>query len=326
MYAEEFNPLRYDRQARRKRKPKVHHKPKKSVTQIITEVADTTGIEGSFTTTYTPARHEEGWLYNSLRGFYEETLISDVLAMVKGGKEASVYRCAAHPSTGRAFVAAKVYRPRRFRNLSNDAMYREGRSLLGSDGKAIQERDHRTQRAVQNKSSFGQNVAHTSWLMHEFTTLQTLYQAGAAVPQPLATTDNAILMAYIGDAHQAAPTLQEIHLNPTEVQTLFAETMRQLVLLLEHGLIHGDLSAFNILYWAGQITLIDFPQVVDSQQNSVARKILARDVSRVCAYFNQYGLEHNAEAITEQLWQHYVAPSEAETAADESLWLWERDE
>jgi len=81
----------------------------------------------SWAMTYAPARFEEVWLRASLASFYEEEWISDVLALVKGGKEANVYRCRAHPNTGEQFLAAKVYRPRQFRNLRNDKRYREGR-------------------------------------------------------------------------------------------------------------------------------------------------------------------------------------------------------
>lgn len=334
VYEEQFNPMRTDRQARRKRKPKAKHVPKKSTTKIVAETADTTGIEGgTFTITYKPARYEEWWLLRSLRSFYEDEQISDVLAMVKGGKEASVYRCQAHEVTGQDFLAVKVYRPRQFRNLSNDKVYREGRKTLSADGRPVKDRDMRIKRALDKKSSFGIEVAHTSWLMYEYTTMQRLYEAGAAVPEPIGSNSNAILMAYIGDANQAAHTLNEINLDPDEAEVHFHEVIRNIDLMLQHNLIHGDLSAYNILYWQGAITLIDFPQVVNSENNKQAHFILQRDIKRVCQYFSQQGVQCDPQAILDEMWDRYIALPFNEIEAehswhsfDQDYWLREKEE
>lgn len=195
-YAERFDPLRTDRQARRKRELKTKYSPKKSSEQVIAEIAEPMGLEGEFKTTYQPARYETGFLLYSLRSFYDQDLISDVLTQVKGGKEANVYCCQAHAATGMSLLAAKIYRPRMFRNLRNDKMYREGRTILTAEGRPVKQTDQRTMRAIGKKSAFGVQVQHTSWLMHEYTTLARLYQAGAAVPQPIAAAENAILMSY----------------------------------------------------------------------------------------------------------------------------------
>lgn len=304
-YEDQFNPMRTDRQARRKRKPRANHKPKKAISQVIDEIADTTGVEGDFTTTYRPSKYESGWLLQSLKTFYDQSLITDVLAQIKGGKEASVYRCKAHPSTGVEMLAAKVYRPRMFRNLRNDKMYRQGRATLTSDGKQVKKTDHRIMRAIGKKSSFGVQVAHTSWLMYEHTTLERLHKLGAAVPQPFAAADNAILMEYWGDEHMAAPTLNTVVLQPDEAEPLFVEVLRNVELMLQNDLIHGDLSVYNILYWEGAITLIDFPQVTDSQANSEAQFILERDIVRVCDYFLAQGVDCDATTILQTLWDQY---------------------
>ena len=160
-------------------------KAKRSGKESVAELTDSAqGLEAGFVTTYKPARFEAVWLLSSLRSFYDQAMITDVVAQVKGGKEASVYRCVAHPSTGVDYLAAKVYRPRMFRNLRNDKIYREGRRILGPDGKTPKERDVRLQRALDKGTAFGAQMSHTSWLMHEFTTLDKLYRAGAAVPKP----------------------------------------------------------------------------------------------------------------------------------------------
>lgn len=318
-YEAKFDPMRTDRQARRKRKPKPVHQPKKTSGDIIEEIAETTGLEAGFQTTYQPGLFEGGWLLESLQVFYEMDYISDVLARVRGGKEASVYRCQATPKTGVTLAAAKVYRPRMFRNLRNDALYREGRAYLKADGKAIKKNEHRLMRAIGKKSQMGEQLEHTSWLMYEYTTLQTLYAAGAAVPQPLAVGDNTILMGYCGDEFTAAPTLNAVTLEAREAQPLFDEVLRNVELMLAHGLVHGDLSAYNVLYWEGAITLIDFPQVVNFHNNPSAYEVFRRDISRICEYFASQGVRADAQAIADRMWQRYASRDALDRAADASL-------
>jgi len=311
VYEELFNPLRTDRQARRRRKPEARHVAKRSHGQIIVELADeTSGLEGGFHTSYQPSRYEKGWLLSSLRAFYDQGLITDVLALVKGGKEASVYRCAAHPATGMAFLAAKVYRPRMFRNLRNDAMYRQGREILTPDGRPAGRQADRIRRAIRNKTAFGAQAQHTSWLMYEHMALERLHQAGAAVPRPVAASENAVLMSYHGDAQIAAPTLNTVSLERDEAERLFREVMRNVELMLQQGLVHGDLSAYNILYWVSadtgwEITVIDFPQVTDLYTNNKARFILERDIHRTCDYFAHQGVPCDPTAIVDDLWARY---------------------
>ncbi len=318
-YEEEFT--RNDRQARRKRKPQARHVPKRANSEIIEAIADTAGLEAGFHTTYRPGLFEQGWLLESLRGFYDQAYITDVLALVKGGKEANVYRCEVHERLDFPLLAAKIYRPRMFRQLRNDKMYREGRAILKEDGHAAKETDHRLMRAVAKKTEFGVSVQHTSWLMHEYTTLQKLYSLGAAVPQPIASGENGILMGYCGDEGLAAPPLSEVKLQRHEVEPLFREVMRNIELMLQNGMIHGDLSAYNILYWDGKITLIDFPQVTDSRSNSNARAILERDITRVCQYFRSQGMKPNPNDILRSFWRRYVERNAEDVKADLSRML-----
>jgi RIO kinase 1 len=295
-------------------------KTKKSTQQITAELTETSlAQEGSFHTTYTPARYEAVWLRSSLEPFFTQALIEDVLALVKGGKEANVYLCKATPHLPMAYIAAKVYRPRQFRNLRNDKMYREGRELLSGLGVAIKDRDNREMRAVRNKTTFGAELTHISWLMHEYMTLQRLHALGAAVPQPVGVGDNAILMDFIGAPAHAAPVLHGVTLPHGKAQPLFAEVMRNIGLMLEHGMIHGDLSAYNILYWEGKVTLIDFPQVTLSEGNHNAHRIFLRDVRRVCEYFAMQGVKCDADALAATLWERHVQLTPDHTARDEGL-------
>lgn len=287
--------------------------------EAVTEVA---GLENVWETTYTPARYEGGFLKESLQPFYSQDQIIDVNALVKGGKEASVYRCRAHASLDVEWIAAKVYRPRQFRNLRNDAIYREGRNLLTSeDGrpKSVNPRDERIARAVDKRSLFGVGVRHISWLMYEYTALQTLHSAGVSVPEPYGVAENAILMTFIGDERRAAPTLHEVRLEADEASSFFEQVLDSIAVMLEKGLVHGDLSAYNILYWQKKITFIDFPQVVNARTNRSAQSILNRDVARVCRYFARYGIRADAVRVARELWERHAAPDPDDLAADLSL-------
>ena len=316
-YERMYDPRQTDRRARRKRKPKVRHIPKVAEDRVVSALGDLMGLEGGFQTKYSLGRYEEGWMLESIRTFYDEELIVDVLAQVKGGKEASVYLCQAHPTMGSDLLAVKVYRPRRFRNLRNDKVYRSGRDVLTADGRAVKKTDHRVMRAIGKKTTFGVQVSHTSWLMHEYKAMECLHQAGGAVPKPIASTENAILMGYVGDAQMAAPTMNHVSLRKDEAEPLFQELMRNVELMLQHDMIHGDLSAYNVLYWDGEIILIDFPQVVDLYANRDARPLLERDVTRICQYFARQGASHDPAALVDDLWSRYGPPEAVDLAETE---------
>lgn len=312
----EFYEARFNRTPRGRKGTKRKHDARPGRAIEDAGLVEATGAAANWTMTYVPARFEAAWLRASLASFYEEEWISDVLANVKGGKEANVYRCRAHPHTGEQLLAAKVYRPRQFRNLRNDQAYRDGRTILTPDGRPVSRTDHRMLRALGKKTTFGKQVAHTSWLMHEFTTLERLHQLGAAVPKPFAANENALLMRYCGDASTAAPTLNGVRLEQRAAQRLFEELLRNIELMLAQGLIHGDLSAYNILYWEGRITIIDFPQITSAATNRHARTIFERDVTRVCAYFQAQGVPAQPDRLAAELWARYAAVDLDEALSD----------
>ncbi len=263
-------------------------------------VVNQMGTEGVFNPTFTSSRHERDWILNFLGPFYDDKQITDVLARVKGGKEANVYCCAAHPGTGLELIAAKLYRPREFRNLRNDLRYRQGRAVLDDRGKVV--RDGGLLVAIAKKTATGMEAVHTSWLEHEYQTMVTLHAAGADVPRPVSRGHSTILMEYLGEADAPAPTLQAVRLERDEAQPLFERVMHNVSLMLKHQLIHGDLSAYNILYWEGDIRLIDFPQVVRPSDNPESFDIFARDVLRLCQYFARQGVPSDAAALARDLW------------------------
>ena len=277
--------LQFDAQRHRHIKGRISKKLEMEEQTFIEAQDDT---RGGFSFTYKASRHEAIWMLDSLGAFYEQKWISDVLRLIKGGKEASVYLCRSGVAVDAPLLAAKVYRPRMFRNLKNDALYRVGREELDDSGNAII--DDGKLHAIRSRSTFGEKLRHQSWIAYEYQSMQTLDEAGGDVPTPYAMGNNAILMEYIGDLDMAAPTLQSLDLEPAEAKTLFDRTLRNIDLMLGHGRIHGDLSAYNILYWDGDITLIDFPQVVAPDGNPMAWNIFQRDVTRVCQYFAGQGV------------------------------------
>ncbi|MBI3163975.1 MAG: hypothetical protein HYZ24_04775 [Chloroflexi bacterium] len=257
-------------------------------------------ISREFQFTYKAARFEEAWLLDALSEIAEHKWISDVLRKVKGGKEASVYVCKSGDGFDVPYVAAKIYRPRSLRNLKNDAEYRIGRVDLDADGTALwKEADVN---AIAKRTSYGEEVRHQSWIAYEFRTMELLYEAGADVPHPYAMEKNAIIMDFVGGAANAAPALSAVNLDRNEADELFARVVRNIEIMLANNRVHGDLSAYNILYWDGEIKLIDFPQVVLPDGNPSAWKIFQRDVMRVCDYFSAQGVRCDGRKLAADLW------------------------
>ena len=177
----------------------------------------------AFAPTFSSSRYERIWILNYLGPFYDKGEIADVLRKVKGGKEANVYCCSGGPNATLELIAAKVYRPRQFRNLRNDALYRQGREIMGPRGEPV--RDRRALHAIQMGTRKGKEMQHVSWLAHEYATLQLLHAAGVRVPKPVAFANNTILMEYVGETMRPAPTLQSVVLTRKEAVGLFDSLM-----------------------------------------------------------------------------------------------------
>ncbi len=272
------------------------------ISTTVTETGDEK--QSDFRPSYTGSKFERQWILTYLGLFYSEGLITDVLRQVKGGKEATVYCCRANPVLGVDMVAAKVYRPRMFRQLRNDAVYRQGREVIGEEGKEV--RGRREKLAMKKKTDFGRVLRQTTWLTNEFETLRRLHAAGADVPKPFASSENAILMEYVGDEKFPAPALSQVRLSPAAARSLFDRLLHNLELMLAHDCIHADLSAFNVLYWNGEAKIIDLPQAVNPYVNSEGFALLSRDVERLCDYFARYSIPCNPRQVARDLWDRYV--------------------
>lgn len=251
------------------------------------------------------SHHERIWLLSSLERFYQQDLITDVVSVAKSGKEATVYCCTADPGTGMQLLAAKTYRPRMFRSLKNDALYRQSRAALDERGRF----DRRSRLAAAGTTERARALQVSAWIQHEYQTQLRVYEAGADVPAILAQAGNAILMEYIGDLEGSAPLLKHVRLDPEEAQPLFDTLLRNIELFLRCHCIHGDLSAYNILYWEGRVWVIDFAQAVDPRVNIDVYPLLERDVERVCRYFAPYGIDVDAANLANDIWLRYLMGS-----------------
>jgi RIO kinase 1 len=229
----------------------------------------------------------------TIEHFLDEGLVTKVLRPIKSGKEASVHLCRGNRSTiGHDLVALKVYHPLDRRDFRDESIYR--------DGEWIKERRIRV--ALAKKTRFGREVQGGIWVHREWETLRTLSATGAAVPEPIAWTGDAILMSYVGDEDVAAPQLHRYRPDPGEAQGLFDQLMAQVERFLYGNVIHGDLSPFNVLVWEGRVTVIDLPQAIDPRKNRHAEHLLERDVRRICDHFARLGVRSDPERLSRDLW------------------------
>ena len=224
-------------------------------------------------------------------------LVAAVLGPVKSGKEATVYCCEAAPEAGVELLAAKVYRQRDVRRFANDAAYNAGR---------LRQRNRRETRAILNKSDFGREQSFDRWVADEYETLQLLHRGGCAVPRPLLRSDRVIVMEYIGDEDAPASALASVRLDPCDARRAFEELLRNVEIALACDRIHGDLSAYNVLYHEGELRIIDFPQAVDARFNPNAPELLERDLANVCGFFARFGVDADVHRIARGMWGRYM--------------------
>jgi RIO kinase 1 len=220
-------------------------------------------------------------------------LVTDVVGTIGDGKEATVYLCAADPSVGVEWLAAKVYRAAKFRAFRGGRVYAGERTPL----------DSRTRRAVRTKTEAGKRIAHHEWVAWEWDTLCRLHDAGADVPEPLASSDDAILMELVGDGEDAAPKLRHVELGPDEARTVLERLLRNVEIFLDCHLVHGDLSAYNVLWHGGKPWVIDVPQALNLHTHHGGYEYLRRDVANLERYFARYGL--SCGDFAPRVWRRY---------------------
>ena len=193
-----------------------------------------------------------------LQDLIDEGVIDQVLRPLKSGKEASVYIV----RSGEDVRCAKVYKDMAQRSFQARVQYQEGRKVRGS----------RQARAMGKATKFGRKEAEAAWKNAEVDALYQLREAGVRVPEPHGYFHGVLVMELVTDAEGfSAPRLGEVELSPEQAREFHAVLVRQVVLMLCCGLIHGDLSPYNVLVDAHGPVLIDFPQVVSAAGNNAAR-------------------------------------------------------
>jgi RIO kinase 1 len=205
------------------------------------------------------------------------------LGILKTGKEADVFlverRDPLAPEDG-VVMAAKRYRGTDHRNFHRSAVYTEGRSMKRS----------RDERALKRKSTFGRQVAAGEWAVAEWGALNRLWTMGLPVPYPVQIDGTEILMEWITVDGETAPRLAQTRPGTDLLASYYEQVRETLATLVQHGLVHGDLSAYNILAAGERLVVIDLPQVVDLVGNPTGMDFLMRDCTNICTWFRQKGL------------------------------------
>jgi RIO kinase 1 len=220
-------------------------------------------------------------------------VIDEVVARLKGGKEADVWLV----RSGGQTVAAKVYKARQARSFKNDAAYKEGRKV----------RNTRTQRAMDRGSRFGQAAAEDAWKAKESDALFRLHAAGIHVPRPVLFHEGVLLMEVVEDAHgRPAPRLVDAPLAREQAAGIYADLRKQAVGMLACGLIHGDLSPYNVLVGRHGPVVIDLPQVIDAAHNSQAEGFFLRDLENIRRFCASLDPALGGEGDGREIWRAYV--------------------
>ena len=218
--------------------------------------------------------------------FVEAGYIAGVGRVIKRGKEATVLCCPADPSLGVEYVAVKLYRDQEFRNFRNDAAYLHGRVWKRRD--------------LAHLKTFKDDL----WVETEYQVLERLSAAGVRVPRPYTQIGHGIVMEYLTCGDSDALPLRNVRLSPDDATRVYDEIIRAIDDMLRCGVIHGDLSPFNILYDGVHPIIIDFPQAVSARSHDDPYPLFRRDVENVVAYFGRYD-QLLANDVAEELWGRY---------------------
>lgn len=229
-----------------------------------------------------------------LQPLVEDGRVDQVLRQLKSGKEASVYVVAC----GGVICCAKVYKEAEHRGFHKLAQYQEGRKTRSS----------RDARAMGKRSRHSRNVQESEWKNAEVEALYRLSHAGVRVPRPLDVHDGVLLMELVRDEHgNPAPRLNEVVMTPGQARSWHAFMMAQIVCMLCAGLIHGDLSDYNVLVDAHGPVIIDLPQAVNAASNNNAFAMLKRDVNNMRTTFGAAAPELLDTSYAHEIWQLYQA-------------------
>jgi RIO kinase 1 len=224
----------------------------------------------------------------------EEGLIDEVVGQLMSGKEATVYVV----RSGDATRCAKVYKDAKQRSFRQATSYLAGRKVKNS----------RQARAMEKGTRYGRQMQEETWQNAEVDALFLLANAGVRVPQPYICTDGVLLMELVTDAAgNVAPRLNDVELTEARALELHAFLLNQVVRMLCAGIVHGDLSEYNILLAADGPVIIDLPQAVDAAGNNEAEAMLGRDVDNLAVYFGRFAPQLLSASYGKEIWKLYEA-------------------
>ncbi len=227
-----------------------------------------------------------------LQPLLEDGLIDDVISQLMSGKEAQVYvvRC------GGVLRCAKVYKEAGKRSFKQAVQYQEGRKV----------RNSRSARAMDKRSRYGQQEAEQAWLNAEVDALRRLGAAGVRVPATHGFVDGVLLMDMIcDDEGYPAPRLNDVTLTAEDARDFHARMIGEIVKMLCAGIVHGDLSEFNVLLSHSGPVIIDLPQAVNAAGNNSAAAMLLRDVENMARYFGRFAPELRCTEYGREIWSLY---------------------
>ena len=228
----------------------------------------------------------------SLELLVTDGFIDEVIHPLKSGKEAAVYVVRSEGE----IRCAKVYKTANKRGFHKQALYQEGRKV----------RNSRQARAMKNNSRFGRQQQEEVWQNAEVDALYRLAAAGVRVPQPYNFVEGVLLMELVTDGHgAAAPRLIDLELTSEQALEYHGLIIKEVVRMLCAGLVHGDLSEFNILIDLHGPVIIDLPQAVDASANNNAARMLQRDVNNLAVYFGRFSPSLLTTSYGKEIWKIY---------------------
>lgn len=239
----------------------------------------------------------------ALQPLIDDGVIDEVIRPLKSGKEATVYLVRSRAQTR----CAKVYRDMRQRSFQKRARYQEGRKVRGS----------RQARAIGKSTRFGRREQEAQWKNAEVDALYRLVAAGVRVPKPYGYFNDTLIMELVTDpAGDPAPRLGEVDLSPETAREYHHFLIQQIVRMLSIGLIHGDLSGFNVLVGSDGPVIIDLPQAVNAAGNNGAFAMLERDVNNVRDTLGRFAPELLETEFAREMWAQF---EQGELTADSKL-------